>query len=135
MIMEMKEIMKRTIRFPLEQKYLFTVLEVIGFKCDYLIDNQVYMKDDSGLLLCIIPPHKGTNFNWIIRMEHTEAFNKWGDTYYQGAVESLTGSIIDDIVDDIIVFRDNADAYLSALEIDIEIMDDLLYQQFKIKQV
>ena len=46
---------------------------------DYINDTNYYLvsKHKSTLIACIITPHSGNNFNWLLRVANLEDFDRW----------------------------------------------------------
>ena len=60
----------------------------------------VYAFENDDLYVQFINPHEGTNFEYVIRAEYKEDFDKWGNCSYETYstdLEKDLGEIISDL--------------------------------------
>lgn len=56
------------------------------------VDNHTqtyYESNDGRLLACIVTPHNGNDFMFLVRVGYSETFDKWGNVEFETKVGSL----------------------------------------------
>lgn len=50
--------------------------------CD---DTQFYYQSklNDDVIACVVIPHEGNHFRWLLRIGFKSTFNKWGDVEYE----------------------------------------------------
>lgn len=48
---------------------------------------QSKLNDDA--IACIVIPHKGNQFRWLLRIGFKSTFNKWGDVEYENTFDTF----------------------------------------------
>ena len=46
-------------------------------------------KLNDDMIACIVIPHKGNNFQWLLRIGFKSTFNKWGDVEYENTFDTF----------------------------------------------
>lgn len=56
--------------------------------CD---DTQFYYESklNDDMIACIVIPHKGNHFRWLLRIGFKSTFNKWGDVEYENKFDTF----------------------------------------------
>ena len=56
--------------------------------CD---DTQFYYQSklNDNMIACIVIPHKGNHFRWLLRIGFKSTFNKWGDVEYETTFDAF----------------------------------------------
>lgn len=56
--------------------------------CD---DTQFYYESklNDDMIACIVIPHKGNHYQWLLRIGFKSTFNKWGDMEYENNFDTF----------------------------------------------
>ena len=46
-------------------------------------------KLNDDIIACIVIPHKGNHFRWLLRIGFKSTFNKWGDVEYENTFDTF----------------------------------------------
>lgn len=57
--------------------------------CD---DTQFYYesKSNDDMIACIVIPHKGNRFRWLLRIGFKSTFDKWDDVEYENTFDTFS---------------------------------------------
>ena len=57
--------------------------------CD---DTQFYYESklNDDMIACVVIPHKGNHFRWLLRIGFKSTFNKWGDVEYENNFDTFS---------------------------------------------
>lgn len=58
------------------------LIKELNLKLDWEMDD-VYVFNNDTLYVQFINPHEGTDFQYVIRAEYKEDFDKWGNCSYE----------------------------------------------------
>lgn len=64
------------------------LVKELNLKLDWELDD-VYAFNNNTLCVQFINPHKGTNFQYVVRAEYKEDFDKWGNCSYEAYFSDL----------------------------------------------
>ena len=56
--------------------------------CD---DTQFYYQSElnNDMIACVVIPHKGNNFRWLLRIGFKSTFDKWGNAEYENTFDTF----------------------------------------------
>lgn len=56
--------------------------------CD---NTQFYYQSklNDCIIACVVIPHKGNQFRWLLRIGFKSTFNKWGDVEYENTFDTF----------------------------------------------
>ena len=46
-------------------------------------------KLNDDMIACVVIPHKGNYFRWLLRIGFKSTFNKWGDVEYENTFDTF----------------------------------------------
>ena len=46
-------------------------------------------KLNDDMIACVVIPHKGNHFRWLLRIGFKSTFNKWGDVEYENTFDTF----------------------------------------------
>ena len=54
-------------------------------------DAQFYYQSqlNDDMIACVVIPHKGNHFRWLLRIGFKSTFNKWGDVEYETTFDAF----------------------------------------------
>lgn len=64
------------------------LIKELNLKLDWEMDG-VYVFNNDTLYVQFINPHEGTDFQYVIRAEYKEDFDKWGNCSYEAYISDL----------------------------------------------
>ena len=64
------------------------LINQLNLKLDWEIDG-VYAFNNDTLYVQFISPHEGTGFQYVVRAEYKEDFDKWGNCSYEVYISDL----------------------------------------------
>lgn len=64
--------------------------ELDNWLFDNCVDENVFFLDSTNKLLCacIMAPHKGTDYKWLLRIANCEGFDKWSSAQIEEFYDS-----------------------------------------------
>lgn len=58
------------------------LIEVFSLELDYTLDGSYYLKNKL-ILVCLVSPHSGTNYKYMLRADSIKEHDRWGNCDFE----------------------------------------------------